>query len=82
MHYCIVNPNCSIFNPTALRKAKTEYNFGLSECNRVKTVTVIIIPVFKVFTVLSKRHLKQMQHFGLNNILFKYINDMLYTFRK
>ena len=24
------------FNPTALRKAKIAYNFGLSECNRVK----------------------------------------------
>ena len=23
------------FNPTALRKAKVEYNFGLSECNRI-----------------------------------------------
>ena len=33
--------NCKIwihlgFNPTALRKAKIVYNFGLSECNRVK----------------------------------------------
>ena len=26
------------FNPIALRKAKTVYNFGLSECNRVKFV--------------------------------------------
>ena len=24
------------FNPIALRKAKIEYNFGLSGCNRVK----------------------------------------------
>ena len=24
------------FNPTALRKAKIVYNFGLSECNRIK----------------------------------------------
>ena len=24
------------FNPIALRKAKIVYNFGLSECNRVK----------------------------------------------
>ena len=27
---------CNSFNPTALRKAKIVYNFGLSECNRVK----------------------------------------------
>ena len=26
-------------NPIALRKAKIVYNFGLSECNRVKQVT-------------------------------------------
>ena len=25
-----------LFNPTALRKAKIVYNFGFSECNRVK----------------------------------------------
>ena len=25
-----------LFNPIALRKAKIVYNFGLSECNRVK----------------------------------------------
>ena len=26
----------ALFNPIALRKAKIVYNFGLSECNRVK----------------------------------------------
>ena len=26
----------SFLNPTALRKTKIVYNFGLSECNRVK----------------------------------------------
>ena len=26
----------TVFNPIALRKAKIVYNFGLSECNRVK----------------------------------------------
>ena len=25
-----------VFNPIVLRKAKTVYNFGLSECHRVK----------------------------------------------
>ena len=28
----------SLFNPIALRKAKIVYNFGLSECNRVKVL--------------------------------------------
>ena len=28
------------FDPTALRKAKIAYNFGLSECNRVKNLRV------------------------------------------
>ena len=34
-----------IFNPTALRKAKIVYNFGLSECKRVKNSlsTVLMI---------------------------------------
>ena len=27
------------FNPVALRKAKIAYNFGLSECKRVKELT-------------------------------------------
>ena len=26
----------SLFTPVALKKAKIAYNFGLSECNRVK----------------------------------------------
>ena len=32
------------FNPIALRKAKIAYNFGLSECDRVKCAC--IIPTF------------------------------------
>ena len=32
------------FNPIALRKAKIVYNFGLSECNRVKVFVVGIKP--------------------------------------
>ena len=28
--------NIDLLNPIALRKAKIVYNFGLSECNRVK----------------------------------------------
>ena len=30
---------CEYFNPTALRKAKIVYNFGLSKCNRVKCIS-------------------------------------------
>ena len=37
---CLKNVNHNIYlwrlNPIALRKAKIVYNFGLSECNRVK----------------------------------------------
>ena len=33
---CMLRHNWWGLNPTALRKAKTAYNFGLSECNRVK----------------------------------------------
>ena len=31
----LLTGNAWLFNPIALRKAKTVYNFGLSECNRV-----------------------------------------------
>ena len=31
-----VNPSFWVLNPIALRKAKIVYNFGLSECSRVK----------------------------------------------
>ena len=31
-----------LFNPVALRKAKIAYNFGLSECNRVKGEKILI----------------------------------------
>ena len=30
------------FNPIALRKAKIVYNFGLSECNRVKKKDFVV----------------------------------------
>ena len=42
-HFIWVYPVCKVnhfhschFNPVALRKAKIVYNFGLSECNRIK----------------------------------------------
>ena len=37
------------FNPAALRKAKIVYNFGLSECNRVKEVKTTA----KIFIILT-----------------------------
>ena len=33
--------NTDLFNPTAPRKAKIVYNFGLSECNRVKLADLL-----------------------------------------
>ena len=35
------------FNPVALRKAKIVYNFGLSECNKVK-ITVLGVSYLSV----------------------------------
>ena len=32
----ILSCTCTVFNPSALRKAKIAYKFGLSECNSVK----------------------------------------------
>ena len=36
-----------LVNPIALRKAKIVYNFGLSECNRVKTHTHLYLDFSK-----------------------------------
>ena len=49
-------------NPIVLRKAKIVYNFGLSECNRVKRKTImltkdkkiIFLAIFFLLTVKSK----------------------------
>ena len=35
-----------IFNPTALRKAKIVYNFGLSECNRIKLSKLLVLIIY------------------------------------
>ena len=45
------------FNPIALRKAKIAYNFGLSECSRVKTgLTVVLILCFSGVPVFLRLH--------------------------
>ena len=44
--------HCSLFNPTALRKAKIAYNFGLSECNRVKEQYVKVYTVCHAICIL------------------------------
>ena len=50
------------FNLTALRKAKIVYNFGLSECNRVKFSTVISIREVKLITAVSLRTSMRCSH--------------------
>ena len=35
---CHLKKIMDLFNPIAFRKAKIVYNFGLSECNRVKPI--------------------------------------------
>ena len=44
------------FNPIALRKAKTVYNFGLYECNRVKSSLVWVQTVRYVLSVSIHRN--------------------------
>ena len=39
-------------NPTALRKAKIVYNFGLSECNKVKFFEqCMMLPLIRIFSM-------------------------------
>ena len=37
-----INSSKDSFNPITLRKTKIAYNFGLSECNRVKECCLIV----------------------------------------
>ena len=41
-----VTMSCFQLNPIALRKAKTHWNFGRSECNRVKHFNNLVNKVF------------------------------------
>ena len=44
------------FNPTALKKAKTAYNFGLFDCNRVNQSFTVCQQIHKI---LAELHLSQ-----------------------
>ena len=52
-------------NPVALRKAKIIYNFGLSECNRVKRksnvlskdIKIIFLQYFLIFLTVKSRYM-------------------------
>ena len=58
----IVQLNLNCLDPTALRKTKTVYNFGLSECNRVLDPTAL-------------RKTKTVYNFGLSEC--NRVNDYL-----
>ena len=45
------------FNPIALRKAKIVYNFGLSECNRVKCSSVYCQNAFGETVVIRAQYI-------------------------
>ena len=45
---CILKDFFFDMNPTAHRKAKIVYNFGLSECNRVKRKTNVLSKDIKI----------------------------------
>ena len=54
-----------LFNPVALRKAKIAYNFGLSECNRVKQMACLVTPGMSE----SLAHLLQLSKLGISSVL-------------
>ena len=45
---CIIKNFFFDINPVAHRKAKVIYNFGLSECNRVKRKTIVLSTDIKI----------------------------------
>ena len=42
---------CLLFNPIALRMAKTLWSFGRSECNRVKNIKTVIVSMVRLLIV-------------------------------
>ena len=52
---CILKDFFFDMNPIALRKAKIVYNFGLSECSRVKRKTIVLSKDIKIifFAMIS-----------------------------
>ena len=50
---CILKDFFFDMNPVALRKAKIVYNFGLSECNRVKRKTIVLSKDIKILIFLQ-----------------------------
>ena len=52
---CILKDFFFDMNPIVLTKAKIEYNFGLSECNRVKSKTIVLSKDIKIifFAIFS-----------------------------
>ena len=71
----LVSLSLSYINPITLRKAKTVYNFGLSECNRVKECSLDRGPVVFVFlyiltlTFLNKLLVSQSKILEPENLL-------------
>ena len=41
-----------VFNPIALRTAKTSQNFGCSECSRVQVITFVLVSALKLYQVI------------------------------
>ena len=54
----ISKASSTLINPIALRKAKIAYNFGLSECNRVKhQLPVNVDATSKVISILIQHQI-------------------------
>ena len=47
---CILKEFFFDMNPIAPRKAKIVYNFGLSECNRIKRKTIVLLKDIEIIS--------------------------------
>ena len=60
-----------LFNPIALRKAKIVYNYGLSECSRIKFYAMLLVNTLDaMFWFCCSSH-----HLGGNIVTFKKISN-------
>ena len=61
-----------LFNPFALRMAKTLWSFGRSECNRGKFMSVKLMKIKKFYTSCMKLRIQRLD--GQMRLLFMFAN--------
>ena len=72
-HEELTNPVLMTVNPVALRKAKIVYNFGLSECKRVKLMLWTTVPSLATDPMVSiSQCCKEIYEFDQGRVIHRF----------